>query len=257
RFGFDLLYPVQRYIDALTQPYVADRNEQLVPNPIFAPRGTSGWRHPSRVLFAAAVGVPWQDISDEASWSGEGLRFLSPAELTEQGRWDVMLGDPENYVLPSDPLMVESVDPRSGSHPLLGVPVAPPTSTDPQENPINGHEQNVAKRDDLQYACIFPLATPRSCTTGTGACDCNVDDLDRNRPLCQPPGGGDAGTTQYWAKAYPGIRELEVLKGAGDQAIVASVCPKIVAGDIVAPFYGYNPVATDIVDRAAPILRGP
>ena len=42
-------------------------------------------------------------------------------------------------------------------------------------------------------------------------------------PLCQ--GSGGYSTTQIRAKAYPGIRELQVLQGLNDQAIVASICP--------------------------------
>jgi hypothetical protein len=254
RFGFDLLYPIERYVDGLSQIEVPDREGELVANPLFVRDGFV--RHPSRVFLAAAVGVPWQDLSDAASLEGDGLRYLSAAELEAEGRWDVILGDPGSGVLPSDPLMIESPDPRSGTHPLLGVAVAPATSTDPQENPINGHEQAVTKRDDLQYACIFPLADPRVCDgANSNACDCNAEDADRNRPLCQPPAGGPASTTQYFAKAYPGVRHLQLLQRIGERSIVTSVCAKNISGEPLDPGYGYNPLSTSIVEYAAPILR--
>src|SRR6478735_232856 len=36
RFGFDLLYPVERYSDALSNPQVRNRSQALVPNPLLA-----------------------------------------------------------------------------------------------------------------------------------------------------------------------------------------------------------------------------
>jgi len=256
RFGFDLLYPIQRYINGLSALEVPNREGSMVSNPLFVRDGFV--RHPSRVFLAGAVGVPWQDLADDASLSGDGLRYLTAAELQEQNRWELILGSPDSGLLPTDPLMVESTEPRSGTHPLLGVPVAPSTSTDPQENPINGHEHVSPKHDDLQYACIFPLVTPRDCASGaaSNACDCNAEDVDRNRPVCQPPGGGATGTTQYFAKAYPGLRHLELLQGLGERSIVTSVCPKMVSGEGVEPSYGYNPLTTSILELAAPVLRG-
>ena len=52
------------------------------------------------------------------------------------------------------------------------------------------------------------------------ACDCLETDIPKNRPLCNPPNGGPAGTTQYFAKAYPGVRHLQVLKGLGERAMM-------------------------------------
>jgi hypothetical protein len=259
RFGFDLLYPLERYVNGLSAQEVPNRTGELVPNFLFTPRGDRPGRHPSRVILAGAIGVPWQDLSDEESWTGDGLRLLSPAELEDEGRWSVILGDPAHNVLPEDPLMIGSVAPRTGVHPLLGIPVGAHTSEDPQENPINGHEQFPTKNDDLQYACIFPLSEPRDCSdpNESNACDCNPEDLERNRPLCQPPGGGEAGTTQHFAKAYPGTRHLELLKAMGERAIVSSVCPKVVAGDRIEPAYGYNPLSSSILERAIPMLRLP
>ncbi len=39
--------------------------------------------------------------------------------------------------------------------------------------------------------------------------------------------GGPPTSTEYYAKAYPGTRELQVLKDVGEMAVVASICPKV------------------------------
>jgi hypothetical protein len=52
---------------------------------------------------------------------------------------------------------------------------------------------------------------------------------------------------QYFGKAYPGLRPLEVLKGIGDSAIVASICPKVLTKGQAG--YGYEPAVDAIVDR--------
>jgi hypothetical protein len=125
-------------------------------------------------------------------------------------------------------------------------------------NDINGREYSTLDDvngttdtpDDLQYACIFPLAQPRDCTQrdpNTEACDCYQGEVDR--PLCEEePGNGNPGTTQYWAKAYPGGRHLEVLKDYGANSIVASICARNV-DDPAAADFGYRPAIAAIVDR--------
>jgi len=157
-------------------------------------------------------------------------------------------------LFPSDPLMLETPLERTGSNPVTGDSLVPSTSTNPGANPINGHEQADLGARDLQYACIFPLAEPRVCDANDErGCDCYPEDADFNRPLCQPPGGGAATTTQYYAKAYPGLRHLAVLKELGDNAIVASTCPKIL--DTAHPDYGYNPAINALVGRVREALK--
>jgi len=251
RFGMDLLYPVERYIDALTKKLVPNRAGQLVNNPLFSPEDGQPGREPNLVLLAGLVGVPWQDISTDESRTGPGLEYLTAAELAELARWDLVLGG-ENG--PSDPHMRESISPRTGVHPLLGVAIAPSSSQNPTENPINGHEQNVPQANDLQYACTFPLMVPRPCAGDNEArCDCNADEWENNRSLCQYPEGPMTEGTQHFAKAYPGVRTLEVLRGIGDNAIVASICPKNTAAAAgllpeADPSYGYNPAVQAILD---------
>lgn len=253
RFGIDFLYPTQRYVDALTKPTVKNRAGQDVPNQIFS--SPSGYPRPkSQVVLAGIVGVPWQDIATDASREGQRLEYLRAGELASSGRWDLILGNAAQNRPPSDPHMQESMNPRTGTNPLLGIPIAPATSQNPQENAINGHEQNVPLFDDLQYACTFKLPTPRNCDATNGdACDCNANEQGNNRSLCSYPNGPNTDGVQLYAKAYPGLRHLEVLKGVGENAIVASICPKNTepaAGlrPETDPSYGYNPAVASILD---------
>jgi len=273
RFGVDLLYPIERYVGALTQAEVYDTHRcdqgecPLVPNPLFAPRSGSAPRDPTLVFLAGIVGVPWQDIATEASlMDPTTLEFMSVAELEANHRWDLILGHPEadnpaaGVALPSDPLMLEQSDPRRGTHPITNEAIAPETSTDPQANSINGHEYVNDTHDDLQYACIFPLTEPRDCSTpGTNACDCLEEFLGSNRPLCNPPGGGPAQSMQYYAKAYPGLRLLQTLRDIGDNAIVASICPKVTDAAMLSggdrhPAFGYNPAMAALIERTKGVL---
>jgi hypothetical protein len=258
RYGYDFLQPVSRYIAGLTEPKVVRRsNGELADNPLFQPGPGGKRRTRDSIYLAGIVGVPWQDVADDASRSGAGLRYLTASQLQSSGRWDVILGDPGQHRLPTDPFMHESTAPRSGSNPITHDPIVPATSTDPQASPINGHEQ-IDAGDDLQYACTFRLEEPEPCLGQ--ACDCNGPDSEegdetaRNRPLCQPPQGGNAETTQYFGKAYPGLRPLEVLRGIGDSAIVASICPKVLT--LGQPGYGYEPAVDAIVDRLKVVLNG-
>ncbi|HVR19762.1 MAG TPA: hypothetical protein VMS65_08700 [Polyangiaceae bacterium] len=253
RFGMDLLYPTQRYVDALTKPLVENRARQLVPNPIFVSE-TGKQRPKSQVVLAGIVGVPWQDIATDATREGPNLEYMNADELNKAGRWDLILGDPSKNAPPSDPHMRESIAPRSGSHPLFGIPIAPATSQNRAENPINGHEQNVPGFDDLQFACTFELPVPHPCTAENALpCDCNIDEHAKNSSLCEYPNDPNAHGIQRRAKGYPGLRHLEVLKGIGNNAIVASICPKNVepAPGLMPendPSYGYNPAVASILD---------
>jgi hypothetical protein len=269
RFGFDLLFPIQRYINGLTETVIANRASQPVPNPLFA----SG-RSPSLVTLVGIVGVPWQDLATDATRSVTGqLALMSFDQLSAAGRWDAMLGDPTTSppIPPTDPFMVESIQARSGTNPVTGQPIVATNSADPKAT-INGHEFNVNPNtlDDLQYACIFelPATMSRNCTdaafnssdpTTRRGCDCKTSAtdnvVDRNRPLCQPPGGGPAGTQQYFAKAYPGSRHLELLKRLGPRGVVGSICPKNTTEDQNASGYGYNAVMEATIARLRAMLE--
>jgi hypothetical protein len=271
RFGLDLLYPTDRYVAGLKQPTLSLPSDpsKAVANPLFAGRDGKPGRDPSLVFLAGIVGVPWQDIATaESLTSPVVLQYLTSRELLDQGRWPMLLGGPSQNppAPPSDPFMIESSEPRQGMNPVVPFAIAPADSSNPKANAINGHEQNIPGLDDLQYACTFPLVTPRQCMPGDPLCDCAPTKDGRtdalvvaNTPLCQPPAGGVPGTTQYFAKAYPGARQLTVLKDFGDNAIAASICPKITVPTGLAssdPNYGYNPAIGAIVERLKEALHG-
>ena len=254
RFGFDLLYPIGRYVDGLTRQTVIQRSTgQPAANPIFDGR----MRHPSQAILTGIVGVPWQDVADSASLDGPGLTLLTSAQLKKEGRWDVMIGDPDASppVRATDAFMMETTIDRgilSSIHenPLTHDVIVPSSSMDPRANSINGHETNTHNRA-LQAACIMPRQTPKVCdeaafNADTG-CRCFQEDLVDNNALCQPPGGGAPTTTQHFEAAYPGIRHLQLLKALGDNAVTASICPKVFTpGE---PDFGYRPAMRSLAAR--------
>ena len=274
RFGIDFLWPIDRYSTGLTSSTVQDRHGNLVPNTLFTDLNPNDndsiVRDPGLVFIAGIVGVPWQDIArknpgpdgtpntaddypdlleglDSSGSPSGGLQ--SAAELVQNGIWDIILGDPSSYKIPSDPLMIESIDPRSGVNPVTGDAVQPPSAGE-LANPINGHEYSIPNRNDLQYACIFPLPAPRDCTDpGQTACDCQQ--VDNDKPLCDPLDK----QSQKYAKAYPGIRQLQLLKAVGSQGIVASICPEQ-QGQQALPNFGYRPAMGAISKRLQSAVDG-
>jgi len=135
--------------------------------------------------------------------------------------------------------MIESVAPRPGL----------PTSGN--TDPINGHEYTIDAADDLQYACIFELPTSIDCTDMQFIPQCDCETAGNDKPLCT----GTNNQTQDKAKAYPGLRHLQVLRGIGTQGITASVCPKQLS-DSNAADYGYRPSIKAIIDRLKTALGG-
>ncbi|MBW2529205.1 MAG: hypothetical protein JRI23_33825 [Deltaproteobacteria bacterium] len=265
RFGHDFLYPVDRYVTGLTADVVPDREGNLVDNPLLvSTAGGSRYVRPAdRVFFAAVVGVPWQDIARSGEDGRPSLEagLKTAAELAADGTWSVILGDPSTGALPTDPHMIESIEPRRGVSPVTGDRIASPDAPSPMADAINGHEYTVPADDrggDLQYACIFelPAADQVDCATlapGT-PCDCSNPD-DWRKPLCQADDGSYS-TLQRRAKAYPGLRQLEVLRGIGDQAIVASICPAELE-DRSAAAFGYRPAIAALTERLKEKLLAP
>lgn len=260
RFGTDFLYPTARYVNALRNrelclsssslepadcvDLLGASSGSLVPNPLYA----GGQRDPADVFLVGIVGVPWQDLAASVDARGNALpanelRYKSAAELTAAD-WANILGDPRESppLPPDDPFMRESALARAGITP---------------GNPINGREYDTgagtAIPDDLQYACIFPLPQPRDCNMFDpnlgDACDCFAGNVDR--PLCEEtPGSSPAGTTQYWAKAYPGLRQLDVLRGYGENSVVTSICARNVEAVRAAqPDFAYRPALNAVVER--------
>jgi hypothetical protein len=279
RYGVDFLYGVGRYIEGLTSPTIHNFEDRVVPNPLYM--DLSGNNQPGRdaalVFLAGIIGVPWQDIATEETLPAtvNDLKYMTAREITREGRWAMILGDPGATPPkpPTDALMFESPYDRTTlqglntSHPL-GLGNLVPATGPIRGNPMNGNEfvpgpgAGPARDDDLQYACIFPLGNiltmPRQCGSTQG-CDCSTNDQGLTtdgrvgKPLCN-------GTEQTYAKAYPGLRHLQVLKGIGEQvpqvnnAIVASICPKIT--DRSNPAYGYNPAVAAIIERLKEQLGG-
>ncbi len=275
RFGMDFLYPTRRYAEALTQPTLcptwtneAECASERVPNPLF-----SEGRDPRLVFLTGIVGVPWQNLATAESLNDpNALTLLTASELGALGRWAWLVPscleqvDPAELPKPrpicktwnltdqpDDPLMIESTAPRSGVNPATQLAVAGP-GAGPMANAINGHEWNTDQAE-LQYACIFPLSQPRDCKSGDPSCDCSdttgVDSA--KKPLCQTA-NGTYSSQQRYAKAYPGTRHIQVLRDIGDQAVVASICPKS-ADASASSSYGYNAAMDALASRLGPVLR--
>jgi hypothetical protein len=155
------------------------------------------------------------------------------------------MGDPENFVAAGDPLMIETIDPRTGVNPATGTALAPPDAAR-GANPINGHERTIPTRDDLQPTCIYPRPTPKDCMDAPNNCACVGTNIATN-PLCQAP-DGTYGTVQYANRALPGLRELEVVRGVGDRGVAASICAAETV-DTASATYAYKP-AVDALLRA-------
>jgi hypothetical protein len=272
RFGVDFMYPIERYSEGLQARLVTTKSGKSVANPLFAAPAGALARDRSLVYLAGIVGVPWQDIADDESLTGTGLRYLTASELVERGRWQVILGDPTASppIPPLDPFMLETPSDRTELPVPQANPIVPEqqlvtaSSSNPQANRINGHEQRNLEQRDLQYACTFPLDQPRVCDQAALAadegCDCYSDDQPYNRPVCQPPNGGPLDIVQYYGRAYPGLRHLQVLEQVGDSGIVASICPKVL--DKTSNDYGYSPAVEALNSRIADsvfrrCLRGP
>lgn len=229
RYGYDALYPVERYVNAFSSTIIDPSKPDLglhgdtsaaVGNPLFAAR------NPSSLIMTSIVGVPLELIAVDPQNPEAGI--MGPEELASNGVWGAIAGDPSSYVEPSSPLMVESTQPRPGV-----------TANDP-----NGgdHFINPSAPNDLEFACISPLAAPLS-----GGPACTVDQNPGPRfdnPVCDPV----EHTTQVAMKAYPGLRELAVVQGLGHQGRVGSICEPSVH-PAQAP--GYSLVVTSLLDRIA------
>jgi hypothetical protein len=261
RYGIDFLYPVKRYIDGFSSAQIFDRHGSMVKNPLFSDLKCNGIacapeRDKRNIVLAGIVGVPWQDLANDPVDLSKG--YKTAAQIRQENLWSKILGEPQpsdnsRPVLPTDPHMVESVPPRPG---------LPGPGSALGADPINGHEWDTSKDSpanrDLQYACVFrlPQGSERTCTDSTD-CDCANPTggmvADMQNPLCQ--GASGYSTTQIAAKAYPGIRELQVLRGLNDQAVVTSICPSNVTDQARAD-YGYRPALSAIMGQVSPGLRG-
>ena len=212
RFGYNFLWGRQRYVNGLTNPTVPgiDASGALVslPNPLF-----SAGRSAGNVFVAAIVGVPPALVADSAG----APRALGSAD------WDKIIGP---NLSKRDPHMIESIAPRTA----YGVAHY---AGDRTIDPVNGGDRDNLDGDDLQYACIGARAT-----TVRGN-ECSGANPELVNPLCQ------AGGTQPYYKAYPGLRHLRFVHDFGANGIVGSIC----AGS-------FSPVMSAIADKMQSALKG-
>jgi hypothetical protein len=270
--------PGQRhYPNPLYSTIVGKKNDlatDVVGYPNAVPRSDN-----SAVFLAGIVGVPWQDISEPDSQApGATLQYIP---VTDQrwtksgGIWDQIVADyNDNKKVPGDPRMIESIVPRNG---------LPAPSAGVNADPANGHEWNTSKRD-LEYACIYRLPKENKCDCAeddaSGRClyespnDCCSLEFSVNaaeepnsgdkfmKPLCQNPDTGAYERSQFFAKGYPGLRELAVLHDYAKDgtvhgnSIVASICPKDLTSKTDSPGYGYNPAVAALIERLKERLTG-
>lgn len=256
RFGRDFLHPISRYVAALRnerlsedcrEPPCAERE-----NPLYArPPGLA--RRASRIVVGGILGVPWQDLATDDTLEGSELRYRRAQDLD----WLPLVGDPSlaEWPAPEDPFLIESVEPRRGTHPRTAEDIAPADSLLPLVNSINGHErQALPTTDELQATCLFPLDEPISCENREG-CPCTDQATLENDPRCQPPDGGAAGTIQYFADAKPSQRQLGLLYEMSEDAVVASACPKTAIDE--GSNGGYEPAMRALLLELSTHLAGP
>jgi hypothetical protein len=242
---------------------------ELAQDPGFS--GTpSAVRSSDHIFLAGILGVPWQDIAVSADPSDELVyRAAKAGAGTDAINWDWLIGDRNldntgGVPMPEDPLMRESITPRSGVNPATGEALAPPESGF-LANAINGHEWNVEDINSLQYACIYPLAANKECVSldedlelraaGQAVPNCDCTDLGGDvyqNPVCQDP-DGSYDLTQRYARAFPGLRQLQVLYDVGANASVASICPKELS-NADAPDHGHRPFVSSLVRSFRSVL---
>jgi len=241
----------------------ADPNNDLCNLPV-------GGRSPSLIFFAHIGGVPHQLLQNDPTKT-DAVSQSQKDTLTDAD-WTLILGNnPENYDYTGiDPHMIESYQDRSGAAvPANGNHVAAPSSAEGTD-PISGREwvtdSTMATHSglivDREYACIFPLNTPRQCDAASVAadptlnesCDCLVPAAGTGSFTHEelPAVCNDNTTTQQdSAKAYPTIRELLLAKLMGQQGIVSSLCPIHTMDNATKndPLFGYRPAMNAIVNR--------
>jgi hypothetical protein len=218
-----------------------------------------GARTPGLVYFLHIGGVP-----------GTLLHYTAgnaAASALTDADWTKILGaNPFAYDYTGiDPHMVESYAPRAG----LPAPTAANNA-----DPISGREwitnnTNPAHIDlnvDREYACIFPLPQPRDCSNAAGvwtipvdqySCDCSSTGLTaaETSPVCNPSNPNQ----QVAAKAYPTIRELELVKLLGAQGVVGSICPTDTVDNAQGndPLFGYRPAIDTLFTHMRSTLAFP
>ncbi len=277
KYGVDVQFPLQRYVNGLTSTTVPDRSGEYptgatsyvgtsdCQNPLFAGALPDGSKTDPDTLCHALPGSRPKNLVYYVHIGGVpgSLLHFTPGNAAESALtsddWTKIVGrDPLHYDFTGiDPHMIESDVPRQG--------VAPPGSAD-NADPISGHDwvTRVGDQADLEYACIFPLSdsagnpSSRDCTLAANAnlCSCprTAGSLGAMQlpPICDPT----TVTKQVGARVYPTTRELLLAKELGQQAAVASMCPTNVADSPAQddPLYGYRPAFAPLFDRLKNVI---
>jgi hypothetical protein len=255
-----------------------------------------GPRTPDLIFYAHIGGVPHQLLqSSPGDSTGLCPKGANPADCPQKDTltssdWTKILGqgwattpsppgvtNPNQYdYMGIDPHMVEGFAPRPG---VIGLTMGP-NPTGGGTDPINGGDWITDTPSpshvlpvDREYACIFPLSTPRDCSNFMDyatqeECDCSTPGLPLDavpsvcglkNPSSPYAMGTNDYTTQYYAKAYPTIRELQLAELLGPQGVVSSLCPIHTTDNAQGndPLYGYRPAVTALVARMKAALAAP
>ena len=212
KYGVDLLYPVQRYIDAFSGSKVPNREQAMVENPLFSDincqtgAACAPPRDKNLVLFTGIVGVPWQDIAVDPNDLSNG--YKNAKQLRDENIWANIVGDPLNAsgpIPPRDPHMMESTAPRLG----LAGPESGPVPT-PSTVTSGSRAETCSNRRRL--AVRLHLRSPLSRSVSTQDCACFGPAIgDVMNLVCQNAQGVYT-TAQVRGTAYPGTRILQVLQ---------------------------------------------
>jgi hypothetical protein len=204
KYGVDLQFPINRYVNGLTSLKVPNRSGEYPSgagyyqgglnndpqdlnciNPLFAqnlPTTSTSPTDPSicnltpsttrtplssLVYYAHIGGVPYELLTT----NNNGV--ITPKETLSDSDWVSILGtDPQTYNYAGiDPHMIESYQPR------MGIPMSPAAAgtagLTADEGPDWVTDGTAVTRVNLpvdrEYACIFKLTTPRNCDPGNAA----------------------------------------------------------------------------------------
>jgi hypothetical protein len=230
KYGVDVHYPINRYVQGLTQAKVPNRSGEYPPgamyyqgglngdpqdlnctNPLFAtdlPTTGSGptdtticnlkpntvRTSTSNLVFYAHIGgVPNELLTTTTNGQVQVKETLAPSD------WKLILGNnPQTFDYSGiDPHMIESYSPRSGL-PVAGSGAtvqgdeAPDWYTDtPAGATTATFPQRVNLPVDREYACVFKLAMPRNCDPGNA----NNSEADISSCDCSTAGPGGTAPT--------------------------------------------------------------
>jgi hypothetical protein len=238
----------------------------LTPAALCNTAGAGGPRTPDLVYYVHIGGVPQQLLQstpgDSTGLCSKGTNSADcpPKTALLPSDWVEVLGEgwesppgppgvtnPNQYnYMGIDPHMIEAFAPRPGV----------------MNDWVTGSMHTLPS---LEYACIFPLPSPMDCSNlmdyaTQEACDCSTPGLPvaevppvcgLNNPAMPYAMGTNDYTTQYYAKAYPTIREIEVARLLGSQGSISSLCPIHTTDNAAGtdPLFGYRTALAPVVDR--------